>query len=84
GALNIALDSPPYGPNLDEAKPEISKVFKSLSRGAQDTLMKYIYKDMGMPGRGNVISGSVLLAWYLTEVAGTSCIVRVTSDRRTV
>ncbi|KAI5986684.1 actin-related protein ARPC5 [Pisolithus albus] len=101
GALNTALDYPPYGPNVDEAKnltlqtvvsvlnstkgTEIPNVLKSLSQDAQDTLMKYIYKGMGMPGWGDV-SGSVLLAWHekLTEVAGTGCIVRVMSDRRTV
>lgn len=101
GALNIALENPPYGPNVEEAKnltlqivvsvlnstkgTEIPQVLKSLSEDAQDTLMKYIYKGMGMPGWGDV-SGSVLLAWHekLTEIAGTGCIVRVMSDRRTV
>ncbi|KIJ64305.1 hypothetical protein HYDPIDRAFT_181934 [Hydnomerulius pinastri MD-312] len=101
GALSIALDSPPYGPNVEEAKnltlqtvvsilnstksTEIPNVLKSLSQDAQDTLMKYIYKGMGMPGWGDV-SGSVLLGWHekLTEVAGTGCIVRVMTDRRTV
>lgn len=42
---------------------EIPQVLKSLSEDAQDTLMKYIYKGMGMPGWGDV-SGSVLLAWH--------------------
>ncbi|KAI6028240.1 actin-related protein ARPC5 [Pisolithus marmoratus] len=100
-ALNISLDCPPYGPNVDEAKnltlqtvvsvlnstkgTEIPNILKSLSQDAQDTLMKYIYKGMGMPGWGDV-SGSVLLAWHekLTEAAGTGCIVRVMTDRRTV
>ena len=36
---------------------------KSLSQDAQDTLMKYLYKGMGMPGWGDV-SGSVLLGWH--------------------
>ncbi|OJA13583.1 hypothetical protein AZE42_09876 [Rhizopogon vesiculosus] len=101
GALDIALDSAPYGPNVEEAKnltlqtvvsilnstksSEISNVVKALSQDAQDTLMKYIYKGMGMPGWGDV-SGSVLLGWHekLTEIAGTGCIVRVMTDRRTV
>ncbi|KIK14750.1 hypothetical protein PISMIDRAFT_116484 [Pisolithus microcarpus 441] len=103
GALSTALDSLPYGPNvLDEAKNlilqtvvsvlnntkgTVPNILKSLSQDAQDTLMKYIYKGMGVPGWGDV-SGSVILAWhgtrrYLTEVAGTGCIVRVMSDRRT-
>ncbi|KAH7906938.1 actin-related protein 2/3 complex subunit 5 [Hygrophoropsis aurantiaca] len=101
GALDIALDSAPYGPDVDEAKnltlqtvvsilnstksSEIPAVVKALSQDSQDTLMKYIYKGMGMPGWGDV-SGSVLLGWHekLTEVAGTGCIVRVMTDRRTV
>ncbi|KAF9235930.1 actin-related protein 2/3 complex subunit 5 [Melanogaster broomeanus] len=101
GALNVALDSPPYGHNVEEAKnltlqtvvsvlnitkaTDIPTVLKSLSQDEQDTLMKYIYKGMGMPGWGDV-SGSVLLGWHekLTEVAGTGCIVRVMTDRRAV
>ena len=85
-------------------------MLKSLSPDAQDTLMKYLYKGMAMPGWGDV-SGSVLLVWHekvcdlfgplvtlhldklayecgtpiqLTEIAGTGCIVRVMTDRRTV
>jgi len=60
-------------------------VLKSLSPDAQDALMKYLYKGMAMPGWGDV-SGSVLLVWHekLTEIAGTGCIVRVMTDRRTV
>jgi actin related protein 2/3 complex, subunit 5 len=42
---------------------EISNVVKSLSLETQDTLMKYLYKGMGMPGWGDV-SGSVLLGWH--------------------
>ncbi|KAL0579944.1 arp2/3 complex subunit [Marasmius crinis-equi] len=101
GALSLVLDNPPYGPTVEEAKnislqtlltilnttksTEISNVIKSLSPDAQDTLMKYLYKGMGMPGWGD-ISGSVLLGWHekLTEVAGTGCIVRTMTDRRTV
>ncbi|KAF9264823.1 arp2/3 complex 16 kDa subunit [Marasmius fiardii PR-910] len=101
GALSLVLDNPPYGPNAEEAKnislqtlltilnttksTEVSNVVKSLSTDAQDILMKYLYKGMGMPGWGD-ISGSVLLGWHekLTEVAGTGCIVRTMTDRRTV
>ena len=36
---------------------------KSLDQDAQDTLMKYLYKGMAMPGWGDV-SGSVLLGWH--------------------
>ncbi len=42
---------------------EIALVIKSLPPDAQDTLMKYIYKGMAMPGWGD-ISGSVLLGWH--------------------
>ncbi|KAF8557706.1 actin-related protein ARPC5 [Imleria badia] len=101
GALNVALDGPPYGPNVEEAKnlalqtvvsvlnstksTDVPTVLRSLSQDEQDTLMKYIYKGMGMPGWGDV-SGSVLLGWHekLTEIAGTGCIVRVMTDRKTV
>lgn len=38
-------------------------MLKSLSPDAQDTLMKYLYKGMAMPGWGDV-SGSVLLGWH--------------------
>ncbi|KAJ7223169.1 actin-related protein 2/3 complex subunit 5 [Mycena pura] len=101
GALNIVLENAPYGPDVEEAKTvtlqtlltilnstkstEITPVVKGLSQDSQDTLMKYLYKGMGMPGWGD-ISGSVLLGWHekLTEVAGTGCIVRTMTDRRSV
>ncbi|KAF9526054.1 arp2/3 complex 16 kDa subunit [Crepidotus variabilis] len=101
GALTTILDNAPYGPNVESAKEitlqtlltilnstkstEISVIIKSLSMDTQDTLMKYIYKGMGMPGWGDV-SGSVLLGWHekLTEVAGVGCIVRTMTDRRIV
>jgi actin related protein 2/3 complex subunit 5 len=101
GALTVALADAPYGPGVEEAKnltlqsvvsilnstkaTEIPNVVKSMSQDAQDTLMKYLYKGMGLPGWGDV-SGSVLLGWHekLTEAAGTGCIVRAMTDRRTV
>ncbi|KJA22664.1 hypothetical protein HYPSUDRAFT_138804 [Hypholoma sublateritium FD-334 SS-4] len=101
GALSVILDDAPYGPNVEEAKvitlqtlltilnttkaTEITGVIKSLSLDTQDTLMKYLYKGMAMPGWGDV-SGSVLLGWHekLTEVAGVGCIVRTMTDRRAV
>ncbi|KAF7320880.1 Actin-related protein 2/3 complex subunit 5 [Mycena chlorophos] len=101
GALNTVLENAPYGPNVEEAKTvtlqtlltilnttkaaEIPGVIKGLSQDNQDTLMKYLYKGMAMPGWGD-ISGSVLLGWHekLTEVAGTGCIVRTMTDRRIV
>ncbi|KAF9476908.1 actin-related protein ARPC5 [Pholiota conissans] len=101
GALTVILDNAPYGPTAEEAKvitlqtlltilnttksTEITGVIKSLSLDTQDTLMKYLYKGMAMPGWGD-ISGSVLLGWHekLTEVAGVGCIVRTMTDRRAV
>jgi len=101
GALTIILDNAPYGANAEEAKiitlqslltilnttksTEITGVVKSLSQDTQDTLMKYLYKGMAMPGWGD-ISGSVLLGWHekLTEVVGVGCIVRTMTDRRIV
>ncbi|GLB44561.1 hypothetical protein LshimejAT787_1701880 [Lyophyllum shimeji] len=98
GALSTILENPPYGPNVDQAKDitlqtlltilnttkatEIPAVIKSLSQDAQDTLMKYLYKGMAMPGWGD-ISGSVLLGWHekLTEIAGTGCICVQIDDR---
>ena len=49
---------------------EITGVIKSLSLDTQDTLMKYLYKGMAMPGWGDV-SGSVLLGWH-EKVRGRS------------
>ncbi|KAF8064242.1 arp2/3 complex 16 kDa subunit [Lyophyllum atratum] len=101
GALSTILENAPYGPDVDQAKEitlqtlltilnttkstEIPAVIKSLSQDSQDTLMKYLYKGMAMPGWGD-ISGSVLLGWHekLTEIAGTGCIVRTMTDRRLV
>jgi hypothetical protein len=42
---------------------EIAGIVRGLSPDEQDTLMKYLYKGMGMPGWGEV-SGSVLLGWH--------------------
>ncbi|KAI0669037.1 arp2/3 complex subunit [Trametes maxima] len=101
GALTSVLEDAPYGTAVEEAKnlnlqtlvsilnstkaTEIPGVVKALSTDAQDTLMKYLYKGMAIPGWGDV-SGSVLLGWHekLTEAAGTGCIVRAMTDRRLV
>ncbi|PVF96786.1 ARP2/3 complex 16 kDa subunit (p16-Arc) [Serendipita vermifera] len=101
GALNSVLENPPYGPKVDDAKilalqtvlliltstkqTDIPSIVKSLSSESQDTLMKYLYKAMAMPGNADVNYGA-LLTWHekLTEVAGIGCIVRVMTDRKTV
>lgn len=64
---------------------DIPTIVKTLDPDLQDTLMKYIYKGMATYG-ANDVSANVLLTWHekLTEVAGTGCIVRVMTDRRTV
>ncbi|KAI0702769.1 arp2/3 complex 16 kDa subunit [Earliella scabrosa] len=101
GALTLVLENAPYGPHVEDAKnlnlqtlvsilnstkaADIPGIVKALSTDAQDTLMKYLYKGMALPGWGD-LSGSVLLGWHekLTEVAGTGCIVRAMTDRRLV
>ncbi|BFZ63748.1 arp2/3 complex subunit [Saitoella coloradoensis] len=99
-ALPLILQSPPYGPapyaqakeihtatvmeTLNSIKgSEIAGLLKGLSMEEQDTLMKYLYKGMERP---EVFNSSVLLSWHekLVEVAGSGCIVRVVTDRRTV
>ncbi|KAG1728673.1 hypothetical protein EDB19DRAFT_1746105 [Suillus lakei] len=42
---------------------EINNAVKAYSQDAQDTLMKYTFKGMGMTGWGNM-SGSALLGWH--------------------
>ena len=61
---------------------EISGVVKSLSQDSQDTLMKYLYKGMALPGWGDV-SGSVLLGWHEKVRFNTSSVV-VTTDSRLI
>lgn len=45
--------------------------------------MKYLYAGMAKPEQYN---SSILLTWHekLTDAAGTGCIVRVMTDKRTV
>ncbi|KAE8231365.1 hypothetical protein CF326_g3623 [Tilletia indica] len=98
-ALQIALSEPPYNPSAEEAKlttlsllldilnstraTEITPTLQSLDLLERDTLMKFLYKGLGKPELG---ASAVLLNWHekLTEIAGTGCIVRVMTDRRTV
>ncbi|KAG8825104.1 hypothetical protein FRC17_008842 [Serendipita sp. 399] len=71
---------------LNSTKPtDIPSIIKALPSEAQDTLMKYLYKAMAMPGYADVNSGA-LLTWHekLTDAAGIGCIIRVMTDRRTV
>ncbi|KAL9933413.1 hypothetical protein V8E36_007589 [Tilletia maclaganii] len=98
-ALQLALTDPPTNPDAAEAKnlhlttlldilnstrsTEISPTLQGLDLLERDTLMKFLYKGLGKPELG---ASAVLLAWHekLTELAGTGCIVRVMTDRRTV
>ena len=50
-------------------------MIKHLSQDDQDTLMKYLYKGMAMPGWGD-ISGSVLLGWHekVSRVCACVCV----------
>jgi len=100
GALTIALENPPYGDALQEARAttlatvlsilnstkatDISPAIKLLDPAAQDNLMKYLYKGMANVDEG--ANCSVLLNWHekLTEAAGVGCIVRTMSDYRVV
>ncbi|SAM08957.1 hypothetical protein [Absidia glauca] len=99
GALTRSLENPPYGRNVDNAKftstqsvvevlnvlrsTDIPDIVRSLGTEQRDVLMKYIYAGMAKP---EVFNSAVLLTWHekLTEVAGTGCIVRVMTDKRTL
>ncbi|SYW75438.1 related to subunit of the Arp2/3 complex [Ustilago bromivora] len=65
---------------------DIPAAVKATSLDQRDALMKYLYKGLELGGEGEGINCAVLLGWHerLTEVAGTGCIVRAMSDRRTV
>jgi actin related protein 2/3 complex subunit 5 len=59
---------------------DIPSVLKSLSIDEQDTLMKYLYKGMGMPGWGD-LSGSVLLGWHEKVFTFTRLMLSALADR---
>ncbi|KAG8787704.1 hypothetical protein FRC15_008379 [Serendipita sp. 397] len=79
GALSSILENAPYGPKVDDAKiitlqslllilnstkpVDIPAIIKALPSDAHDTLMKYLYKAMAMPGYADVNSGA-LLTWH--------------------
>ncbi|KAK9449872.1 actin-related protein 2/3 complex subunit 5 [Limtongia smithiae] len=99
GALTAALDQPPYT-STPEVKNihlatvldilatiktvDMSKIVDKLSPEQRDTLIKYLYKGMGVPETHGV--SGVLLAWFekVTDIAGQGAIVRYLSDRRVV
>ncbi|CDS08461.1 hypothetical protein LRAMOSA09823 [Lichtheimia ramosa] len=98
-ALLRALEDPPYGRHLTQAKSiitqtvvdtlsliratDIESTISTLSFDQKDLLMKYLYAGLAKP---ELYNSGVLLTWHekLTKIAGTGCIVRVMSDKRTV
>lgn len=58
---------------------EIPAIVRALPPDAQDTLMKYLYKGMAMPGWGDV-SGSVLLGWHEKVHSGKTLVKNVVTD----
>ncbi|KAI7852407.1 actin-related protein 2/3 complex subunit 5 [Circinella umbellata] len=90
-ALLRALEDPPYGRQLAQAKQtstqtllevlnlfradDITNIISTLSIDQKDLLMKYLYAGLAKPELYN--SG-------LVDAAGTGCIVRVMSDKRTI
>ncbi|WFD00496.1 arp2/3 complex subunit [Malassezia yamatoensis] len=69
---------------------EIPNAIKSLSLTQRDTLMNYLYKGLAMNGTRSqstpTVNCAVLLLWHerLTQAAGTGCIMRVMTDRRSL
>ena len=69
---------------------DIPAAVKGLDLQEKDTLMKYLYKGLALGGtRAGAAEGincAVLLGWHekLTQVAGTGCIMRVMTDRRSL
>lgn len=63
---------------------DLSTFVKQLDTSQQDTLVKYLYKNMGTSYGAK--QGGLLLNWYekTVEVTGLGPIVRYMTDRRTV
>ncbi|WPK25018.1 hypothetical protein PUMCH_002317 [Australozyma saopauloensis] len=63
---------------------EYGNFVSQLSSEQQDTLIKYIYKIMGMPFGAK--HGALMLGWFekTVDVTGMGPVVRFFSDRRTV
>ncbi|KAG2226836.1 hypothetical protein INT45_005801 [Circinella minor] len=98
-ALLRALEDPPYGRQLAQAKQtstqtllevlnlfradDITNIISTLSIDQKDLLMKYLYAGLAKP---ELYNSGVVLTWHekLVDAAGTGCIVRVMSDKRTI
>lgn len=63
---------------------DLSNFVKQLDSNQQDTLVKYLYKNMGTSYGAK--QGGLLLQWFekTVEVTGLGPIVRFMADRRTV
>ncbi|CUM47562.1 unnamed protein product [Debaryomyces tyrocola] len=63
---------------------DLSNFVKQLDSNQQDTLVKYLYKNMGTSYGAK--QGGLLLHWFekTVEVTGLGPIVRFMADRRTV
>lgn len=63
---------------------DLSNFVKELDSNQQDTLVKYLYKNMGTSYGAK--QGGLLLHWFekTVEVTGLGPIVRFMADRRTV
>ncbi|CAO1616313.1 unnamed protein product [Parajaminaea phylloscopi] len=99
-ALQLLLESPPYGGSEQEpAKETTLASLLTVLNGVKSTDIASILKNLDLNQRDTLMkwiykglarpelgSGGVLLGWHekLTEVAGTGCIVRVMTDRRRV
>ncbi|CAN6647608.1 actin-related protein 2/3 complex subunit 5 [Trichomonascus vanleenenianus] len=86
GALQVALDNPPYG-GTDSLKEvhlktvvdiltsvksnDITGVVQSLSAEQQNVLVKYLYKAMGSPIGQAHGNGGIMLSWFERTTAVT-------------
>ncbi|EIE79444.1 hypothetical protein G6F46_004557 [Rhizopus delemar] len=72
GALACALQDPPYGRHLENAKAESTKMVTEVLNMFRAADIADIVKSLNPEQQD------------LTEVAGNGCIVRVMTDKRTV
>lgn len=99
GALQEAINDPPYGGDESAKSMNLSTVIEVLTsvRGSdmtpiiekldheqQVTLLKYLYKGMG-DSKGQT-QGGVLLSWFekLVSITGQGTVIQYISDRRTL
>lgn len=68
----------------NHSSSDLGDFVKQLDRRQQDTLIKYLYKNMGTSYGAK--QGGLLLTWFekAVEIGGLGPIVRYMTDRRTV